>query len=150
MNYDALKALVDGEPSNATKTAAEVAAWCNTDSGTPVVSSRRVTAQLMADAIEDAVAMSSALTSMEQAGGASKRFVRWAESSTGIDIGSAQARVQLDQLVVAGVFTATQASKIKALAERSQTRAAAAGIRGKVKVGHIETLALRAQSAGGE
>jgi len=140
MNLQALKALIDGEPENAARTDAEVAAWCNQDSGKPLIGFRNLTAPLMGSVI-GAFRAAQVLDEVAALGSAQARWVSWVEGPTPVNVGDAETRASLDTLAALPVetvsLTAEEAAKIKALAERSQTRAEAAGV-GRVLPGHVK------------
>lgn len=138
MNYVSLATLVDSEPDNASRTAAEVAAWCNGDSGTPRLIPFDLTPTRIGSTI-GALRAATVIAEMEAVDAAHARMASWIEGPHMVSAGDTETRAFLDTLAAGDdvSLTTEEADAIKALGEEPQTRAQAAGIGLTVKPGHI-------------
>ena len=136
MDYQKLRTLIDSDPANASKTDAQVAQWCNSTSPNKKIIEKFGNAQVVASTI-GAQRSATVLDNLTAAGGALARFAKWVETETGVNFGDPETRNQLDALVSLNYITQTEANQLKALAERTQTRAEEVGISGVVYEGHV-------------
>lgn len=136
MDYTKLRSLLDSDPSTATMTDQQAADWCNANSPTPQIVEYFGNAQIVASTI-GAQRAATVLDTMTAQGGALARFTKWIESEKGVNFGDPETRNQLDALVSLNIITQAEANKLKALAERTVTRAQAAGINEQVLPGHV-------------
>jgi len=133
MKWDVLRNEILNDPlarGYSSMTDEQVASSLNTKDRT-IVEPTLVTAKELMARMDPAVA-ASILQKLEDAS-ATNSVIKWILSfltggSDGIDIGHANTRAQIDALVVDGVITSSEASSLKALAERAVSRAEELGL----------------------
>jgi len=133
MRWDVLRGEVLSDPlarGYASMTDEQVAASLNTKDR-QVVQLTLVTAKELMARMDPSVA--AGILQKLESEAANNPVVKWIMSfitggGEGIDLGHANTRAQIDALVAAGVLTATEGASLKALAERTVSRAEELGL----------------------
>ncbi len=143
MNFQTLKQELVSDPLGrgyAGMTPSQVAASLNTPDRAIVVPTMVNARRLMK---ELGPVDGAAILDKLQAASQTAPPVRWAmaflTSESGIDVGDPATRAQLDRLVANGVLTQTEASRIKAIAGRTVSRAQELGLP-EVRAWHVEHI----------
>lgn len=125
----ALKTLIGSEPANVTRSDAQVAHWCNEQTGSKFterfITDRRVYNEFGATRGE---AILGAFEAAALVSSVAARVLGWLRSSIGVDVGSALSHQMIDTWVTSGLLTNTEGTQLKNLGLAPCGRAEALGL----------------------